>query len=129
MLNSLRSTFLFIFVNINFITYKFNWDFEVLCFNSSDDTIPQSANTNKFALKLPLLVPEPVEKKTIINSNRGKAKIVGDIHIQIKDLKNSGADLWRTLFMFFNESIKLRKLQSLRNISKILITYLYRNEV
>lgn len=73
---------------------------------------------NKFTLNLPFLVPEANEKQKLVSSTKGKAKVVGDIHIQIKDLKNVGADLCRTLFMYFNESIKLRKLQSLRKISK-----------
>jgi hypothetical protein len=45
-----------------------------------------------------------------------KFKVAGDIHFRPQHLKHVGYDLCRTMYLFFNETIKLRKLQSLRNI-------------
>ena len=52
------------------------------------------------------------------NKPNRKQKLVGDIHINQQHLKDFGADLWRAMFSFFNESIKVRKLNYLRKWSK-----------
>ena len=51
-------------------------------------------------------------------SKSKKARLVGDIHINQKHLLQLGSDLCKTMFSFYNDSIKIRKLNQLRKLSK-----------
>lgn len=72
---------------------------------------------NKIDVKIPEVAIAEIEKRPKKNKPK-KTKVVGDIHIRPYHLRVVGADLCKTLFLFFNEPIKLKKLQTLRKISK-----------
>ena len=88
-----------------------------------DEKEANSENTNK----------EDEKDNTSPTENKSKParkqRLVGDIHINIQHLKDFGADLCRTMFSFFNESIKVRKLNHLRKLSKCEWFNIFRNKI
>ena len=84
---------------------------------------PNVSTGNKNRIKLPSIEPYSAQKQEEAETNIERTvkkvkKIVGDIHLNSKHLRQIGQDFCKTLFLFFNESVMMRKLYNLRKFHR-----------
>ncbi|CAI2361225.1 unnamed protein product [Moneuplotes crassus] len=80
--------------------------------------IPKEQDNDTESSKKETQKSEEAQKDSSDNSpgKKKRKKVIGDIHLRPQHLKKVGIDLLKTSYLFFNENIKIRKLQSLRRI-------------